>query len=219
MKISSMLLTSRSSRPRRVCLWNLRRRVMRFVGARCLLFVDRIRTNIWSWFTHHSPSVGFRRTFHDHLLERCLIVTLPLFQWFQLTVANRPKYSEDVTTLNDINDFRNRMFASTIMYNPFDLRCLVILKVRHIRPPARPPSDPCVVTNPQTPNHVLSTEPRHHRRHAPEDVKYPARSRYTLQWVVSRSIQVMDVIPNNSDATFKKGRNHRTFRCTTTTVL
>lgn len=68
-------------------------------------------------------------------------------------------------------------------------------------------SDPYVATNPQTPNHILNTKdvpPRHDREHTSEDVCYPSRSRYTLQWLVTPSAYIIATIPNNSDAAFKK---------------
>ena len=59
-----------------------------------------------------------------------------LFQWFRLIIANRPKYGENVGTLNDINDIRNGVFASAAIHSPFDQRFAVVLKVCHISPPA-----------------------------------------------------------------------------------
>ena len=58
-----------------------------------------------------------------------------LSQWFRLIIANRPTYNEDVTTLDDINDIRNGVFAVSMMHSPFDLRRIAILKVCHICPP------------------------------------------------------------------------------------
>jgi hypothetical protein len=62
----------------------------------------------------------------------------------------------------------------------------------------------CISTNGQTPNAILSTADipeRSERASMPEDVAYPTRMRYTLQWLVSPEVLVC---PNNRDATFKK---------------
>lgn len=56
-------------------------------------------------------------------------------QWLQLIVNNRPSYSEDVTTLSDINDIRNGLFAMEQIHLAFDPRRVAILKVCHICPP------------------------------------------------------------------------------------
>ena len=51
-------------------------------------------------------------------------------------MANRPKYSENVTTLTDVNDIRKGVLASTLVRRAFDPRLIAILKVCHICPPA-----------------------------------------------------------------------------------
>jgi hypothetical protein len=71
-----------------------------------------------------------------------------LFQWFRLIIANRPKYGENVGTLNDINDIRNGVFACGNIHSPFDQRFAVVLKVCHISPPALVLPDLYVATNP-----------------------------------------------------------------------
>jgi hypothetical protein len=112
-----------------------------------------------------------------------------------------------VTTLHDINDIRNGIFANNLIHNGFDPRFAAVLKVCRICPPACPLSDPYVATNPQTPNRILKTEdipPRHTRRQISEDVSFPPRSRYTLQWLVDPGDEVTFMIPNNSDAAFRK---------------
>ena len=80
-----------------------------------------------------------------------LIVSLSLFQWFQLIVQNRPHYDENVATLNDINDVRNGVLANILIHNSFDPRHIAVLKVCL---PACPLSDgfsdPYVATNPDS---------------------------------------------------------------------
>ena len=58
----------------------------------------------------------------------------------------------------------------------------------------------------QTPNHILQTEdiPDHLREHIPANVNYPPGCRYTLQWLETTDEAAMFLIPNNSDATFRK---------------
>lgn len=77
------------------------------------------------WYVMHYTCVN---AISDHLLFR-------LLQWFQLIVENRPKYSENVTQLSDINDIRNGVFANNLIHGAFDLRDVVLLKVRHLCPP------------------------------------------------------------------------------------
>jgi hypothetical protein len=50
-------------------------------------------------------------------------------QWLQLIIDNRPKHGENVKRLNDINDIRNGVFASSHMHKAFDSRDVAILKV------------------------------------------------------------------------------------------
>ncbi|KAF8345096.1 hypothetical protein F5887DRAFT_229408 [Amanita rubescens] len=108
-------------------------------------------------------------------------------KWLQLIVANRPKYAENVRTLNNINDIRNGLFASLNIHRLFDQRRIAILK---------------------TPNRILETEdvpPCHARKHGiSEDVSYPTDSRYSVQRLVTPNTNTMALVPNNSDATFKK---------------
>jgi len=159
--------------------------------------VIKTRTNV------PSESTQTRDDFRDNLLQRDLFCAWtgvePLFgddlhiipfkrgsEWFRLIVENRPAYSEDVTSLHDINDIRNGIFAATMIHNGFDPRHAAILK---------------------TPNHILKTAdipPRYDRTDIPESVNYPSRSRYTLQWLVPPSANAIKSVPNNSDATFKK---------------
>lgn len=54
------------------------------------------------------------------------------FQWFRLIIDNRPNYDEDVTQLNDINDVRNGVYASSQIHTEFGPRRVVILKVRRV---------------------------------------------------------------------------------------
>ena len=61
-------------------------------------------------------------------------------------------------------------------------------------------------SNGQTPNAILSMAdiPEHHERSSmPEQVGYPARMRYTLQWLVTTGEEQL-ICPNNRDAAFKK---------------
>ena len=53
-------------------------------------------------------------------------------QWFQMIIANRPHYGEDVAALVGINDIRNGLFANNFIHPCFDLCKVFILKVRHI---------------------------------------------------------------------------------------
>ena len=70
-------------------------------------------------------------------------------------------------------------------------------------------SDPFAATgNHQTPNHILKTTdipPRHNRTDLASDVGYPPHERYTLQWLEDPGPADTNMIPNNSDSTFKKG--------------
>jgi hypothetical protein len=59
-----------------------------------------------------------------------VIPNLPLLQWFRLIVEQRPDNGENVSDLNDINDIRNGVFSSALIHAAFDLRDIVILKVR-----------------------------------------------------------------------------------------
>jgi hypothetical protein len=54
-----------------------------------------------------------------------------LLQWFQLIIANRPKYDEKVEDLVDVNDIRNGLFATDNVHRAFDPREVAILKVSH----------------------------------------------------------------------------------------
>jgi hypothetical protein len=68
-------------------------------------------------------------------------------------------------------------------------------------------SDPFAATNHQTPNHILKTTdipPRHNRTDFASDVGYPPHRRSTLQWLKDPGLADTRMIPNNSDATFKK---------------
>ncbi|KIL57679.1 hypothetical protein M378DRAFT_87561 [Amanita muscaria Koide BX008] len=159
------------------------------------LEVIKLRTDV------PSESTQTRDEFCNNLLERdvCCVWTgvgrafgtglhiVPYKQdWFRLIVENRPNYSENVTALGDINDIRNGVFANTLIHNGFGPRFAAVLK---------------------TPNPILKTKdipPRHIRRHISEDVSFPSRSRYTLQWLVDPGEDVTSMIPNNSDAAFRK---------------
>jgi hypothetical protein len=57
-----------------------------------------------------------------------------LFQWFRLIVENRPRYNEDVTGLDEINDIRNGVFTNHLIHAAFGPRQIAILKVCHICP-------------------------------------------------------------------------------------
>ena len=112
-----------------------------------------------------------------------------------------------MATLLDINDIRNGIFANTMIHNGFDPRLVAVLKVCQICPPACPLSDPYVATNPQTPNRILKTQdiPPRIPRQIPNDIRFPTGSRYTLQWLADQVEAVAPMVPNNSDAAFKKG--------------
>ncbi|KAF8342474.1 hypothetical protein F5887DRAFT_974428 [Amanita rubescens] len=104
--------------------------------------------------------------------------------WLQLIVRNRPSHGENVATLNNINDIRNGIFASSLIHASFDKRLVVVLK---------------------TPNHILETEdvPERANREIIADVVYPYR-RYTLQWLEEDDRMMLNIYPNNSDATFRR---------------
>lgn len=128
-------------------------------------------------------------------------------------MENRPSYDEDVETLVDINDIRNGVLANATLHRICDRRFVAILKVCHFCPPICTFSDPFAATNHQTPNHILKTKdipPRHKRTDLASDVSYPPRRRYTLQWLEDPGPVDMNMIPNNSDATFKKATREST---------
>jgi len=52
-----------------------------------------------------------------------------------MIVENRPNYSEDVTTLSDIDDIRNGIIAEKSVLVAFDSHHAAVLKVCHICPP------------------------------------------------------------------------------------
>ncbi|KIM46509.1 hypothetical protein M413DRAFT_441595 [Hebeloma cylindrosporum] len=146
--------------------------------------------------TTHSSDVGFRTDLQNRE-GYCAWTGIPYgtglhiiphrlgSEWLQLIVANRPRYSEDVATLSDINDIRNGVFSNPTIRQGFDQRDIAILK---------------------TPNHILCTEdipPRHHRALMQPDMTYPRQQRYTPQWLVIPDAVTAMHIPNNSDATFK----------------
>lgn len=112
-----------------------------------------------------------------------------------------------MTTLKDIDDIRNGIYANHFIREAFDFRRIAILKVCHIFPPASPFSDSHVAANLQTPNHILNPEdiPPGHDRDVYADVSYPASGRYTLQWLEAPdpSQEILTLVPNNRDATFK----------------
>ncbi|KAJ7779747.1 hypothetical protein B0H16DRAFT_1830035, partial [Mycena metata] len=58
----------------------------------------------------------------------------------------------------------------------------------------------------QTPNLVLDADdiPHRHPRELDDNIKYPDRERYTLQWLEGASPKLLKRVPNNSDAKFKK---------------
>ncbi|KAI0247736.1 hypothetical protein BJV78DRAFT_1157000 [Lactifluus subvellereus] len=161
------------------------------------LEVIKMRTNV------PSETMQTREEFRTNLLERdvgCMwtgaearhgagLHIIPYergSEWLRLIVENRPKYSEDVRELHDINDIRNGVFANCMIHKDFDPRSVVILK---------------------TPNHILDTKdipPRHNPIAMPENVCYPTGSRFTLQCLVTPEVYVRPMIPNNSDAAFKK---------------
>ncbi|KAF8235116.1 hypothetical protein L208DRAFT_1543798 [Tricholoma matsutake] len=95
-------------------------------------------------------------------------------EWFRLIVENRTSYDEDVATLVDINDIRNGVLANTTIHRTFDRR------------------------------HPQDIPPRYNRTNLASDVGYPPHRRYTLQWLKDPGLADMDMVPNNSDATFKK---------------
>ena len=124
-----------------------------------------------------------------------------------LIVENRTSDDEDVARLADINDIRNGVLVNRMIRRAFDRRFLAILKVCHFCPPICTFSDPFAAINSQTPNHIIKTTdipPCHNRTDLASDVVYPPHKRYTLQWLEGPSPADTNMIPNDSDATFKK---------------
>lgn len=107
----------------------------------------------------------------------------------------------------DINDIRNGLFAISNMHDSFDLREVVILKVRRICR-CMFDSSHLFPTDVQTPNHVLAVTdiPQRTERplEVPEKVTYPKGARYTLQWLTNPEPIEILILPNNIDATFKQ---------------
>jgi hypothetical protein len=127
------------------------------------------------------------------------------FQWFRLIVLNRPTNGENVTTLDNINDIRNGIFANSILYCAFDLREVAVLKVRHIWSLAYPFSLTHVAINSQTPNpylQMVDIPPRHNRKKMHADVSHPTGCRFTLQRLVALEKEITHLVPNNADAAF-----------------
>jgi hypothetical protein len=68
------------------------------------------------------------------------------------------------------------------------------------------PSHLCLAVGIQTPNHILSIADipqRNQRSITPPDVKYPTKTRYTLNWLKTPDDITLSALPNNRDATFK----------------
>lgn len=159
-----MLSTSKSSKPERTCLRKLRRSVTNFApscrsvkvivhGPKSSMELVCISFPI-TWVLKYVPPSSAGK------LSDPSIFLWP-FQWFQLIIANRPRYDEDVTTLNDINDIRNGVFASATIHQVFDSRHIAILKVCHIFLPVCPLSD---ILRLQTTSLVLKTSPATNER-------------------------------------------------------
>ncbi|KAI0248995.1 hypothetical protein BJV78DRAFT_1130395 [Lactifluus subvellereus] len=112
-------------------------------------------------------------------------------QWFQLIVASRLTYGEDVSDLNSVNDIRNGMSVVNFIHSSFDSQDYAILK---------------------TPNHVLSIEdmPVRHERNLVDEVDYPASARFTLHLLEDgprRAHKESNFPWNGRDAVFKTGTN------------
>lgn len=105
-------------------------------------------------------------------------------EWFDLIVKNRPAPDEDKSTLTAVDDARNGMLLGVEAHIVTESRQVVVLK---------------------TPNFVLGVDdiPPRHDRALDDEVKYPDALRYTLQWLQG-SAREQAVVPNNSDATFRK---------------
>ncbi|KAJ7208827.1 hypothetical protein GGX14DRAFT_453432 [Mycena pura] len=149
----------------------------------------------------NSSVVGRIAAFKDSLLRRdasCIFTGKPpVFcegthiipyhkgdEWFDLIVKNRPAADEDKSTLTTVDDIRNGMLLGVEAHIVTESRQVVVLK---------------------TPNPVLSVDdiPPRHNRTLKDDARYPDGIRYTLQWLRG-SADEREVVPNNSDATFKK---------------
>ncbi|KAJ7764158.1 hypothetical protein DFH07DRAFT_1016783 [Mycena maculata] len=142
------------------------------------------------------------KAFKDSLLKRdasCVFTNKPVLfcegthiipfhkgdEWFDLIVKNRPaSLDEDVSDLTTVEDRRNGMLLG--------LEAHVVAESRQV-----------VVVH--TPNLVLNVDdvPPRHPRTLSEHIDYPDGQRYTLQWLHGAA-EERAVIPNNSDATFKK---------------
>ena len=68
------------------------------------------------------------------------------------------------------------------------------------------PLPPLAIIRPPTISILKTTDilPRHNRTNIASDVGYPPHKRYTLQWLEDPGPADTNMIPNNSDATFKK---------------
>ena len=109
----------------------------------------------------------------------------------------------------DIDDFRNGVFANGPIYQAFDKRMVVILKVSHIVYLCLTCLIPALA-DAQTPNHILRTTdvpPRSGRPYDEPDVVYPRIARYTLQRLTEPTPDsiLLAVTKNNMDAASKKG--------------
>ncbi|KAJ6557111.1 hypothetical protein B0H10DRAFT_2121174 [Mycena sp. CBHHK59/15] len=140
-------------------------------------------------------------TFKDSLLQRdasCIFTNKPPMicqgthiipfhkgdEWFDLIVKNRPAADEDTSTLTTVDDLQNGMLLGVEAHIMAEARQVVVLK---------------------TPNLVLGVDdiPPRYNRALDDDIKYPEGQRYTLQWLRG-STKERAVVPNNSDATFRK---------------
>ncbi|KAJ7712939.1 hypothetical protein B0H16DRAFT_1899737 [Mycena metata] len=109
-------------------------------------------------------------------------------EWFNLIVKNRPQTAgpdEDVSDLTIVDDTRNGMLLGIEAHVVAELRQVVVV---------------------HTPNLVLDVDdiPPRHTRELDDNIKYPDKERYTLQWLEGASPKLLNRVPNNSDATFKK---------------
>ncbi|KAJ7642551.1 hypothetical protein B0H17DRAFT_1104996 [Mycena rosella] len=106
-------------------------------------------------------------------------------EWFDLIVTNCPASpDEDTSSLTTVDDVRNGMLLGVEVHIVTEAKQVVVLK---------------------TPNFVLDVNdvPPRHPRAPTQNNKYPDGQRYTLQWLHG-SAEERAVVPNNSDATFKK---------------
>jgi len=182
MKISRRLLTPRSLRLGRQCHRKLHRGVKHFTSIcwRGMVIVCgqellRMLELVYISFPIAGAPKYVLQSYPGKISD-----CLPLFPISVVSAHRREssKLRRGVTTLKDINDIRNGVFAMKQIHTVFDSRRVVILKVCHTCPPVYSLSDLSIyhTTNTQTPNHILQTDEipeRHVRQNRRDDTRCP----------------------------------------------